>query len=137
MLRRTTLLGFLLVLSLGGCADPDPSDAGPGAMDAGEGDAGAGDAGPGDAGAEDAGPSFACMLYDPPDCPMRDDATCTCSGCGMDGRCTIEDDCTCPECDDAEFLCLDDGCVDDGLCSPISENCRCADCRAHPMCVGR
>jgi len=75
---------------------------------------------------------------------------CSCADCAEVARCTercVEDDvcdpeggedCSCGDCAGKVKGCAPDpvGCVDNGVCSPLEDDCTCPDCRENPHCQG-
>lgn len=54
-------------------------------------------------------------------------------GCVTNGICSLlEDDCTCPDCREDEHC---QKCADNGYCAAFLEGCSCADCSQEPLCL--
>lgn len=82
----------------------------------------------------------ACALSQGEDCSCADCnlhvAACAPKprGCKDDGVCSpVSDDCTCPDCA-SEPSCQ--ACFDNGECVPFLEGCQCGDCAGTPLCEG-
>jgi hypothetical protein len=149
---KVSRLAALLLLALG-CgpvvAPEDEQDAGPPA-----------DAGAPDLCARPDAPEF-CADAGPPPPPStcsagRPDGRCTplledcsCEDCSPTARCRLQcinddqcdpligEDCSCQDCDGKVEACAPPsvGCKDNGVCSPLEDDCTCADCRQEPACL--